>query len=221
MENILKLISSPEFVTVFGIAKDFVTILCVIITAIIASKGLNTWRRQYKATLEYDLAKRTLNDALNLKLAIQNFRSPVCMSGELVEAKKEALLRFNQDIPDDSDSNMIAVSSSRYNRIVELNKILFLDSIEVEVLWGKGKRELVMSLSPIIGELFSSFNLFKLNLDHIHKNKKALFSSETINNIESIIFDQSYPENNDAFAKKIESSFIIIENTLRNYLKKF
>src|SRR3989304_91489 len=92
--------------------KDIVTLISLAVAALVAIKGLQTWRRQLKGTADYDLAKRLLKAAYRLRDALQAVRNPFMSSGEVQYAIKEVQLEVK---PSDEDFN--AANTATANKL--------------------------------------------------------------------------------------------------------
>jgi len=61
----------------FSILKDIVLTLTAITGAIVAAKGLSTWKRQINGQAEYNLSKNLLTNLFKYRDTISNIRNPL------------------------------------------------------------------------------------------------------------------------------------------------
>jgi hypothetical protein len=74
-------ISAGEAITTF---KDVVVAIAAFVGMIVALTGLNTWNRQLKGEVEYELTRRLLKCTYRLREAIQGVRHPMIFADEKV-----------------------------------------------------------------------------------------------------------------------------------------
>lgn len=114
--------------------------LATLIGVIIAAFGLSTWRKQLKGTYDYELAKKTLFSVYKLRDALKYVRQPFLSVGEASE----------------DDGNIPWEQSAYINRWKEVREALVMletNSLECEVVWGKGVPDARKSINPLIGQL--------------------------------------------------------------------
>ncbi len=114
--------------------------LATLIGVIIAGFGLSTWRKQLKGTYDYELAKKTLFSVYKLRDALKYVRQPFLSVGE---ANKD-----DKDIPWEQSAYI-----SRWKEVREALVMLETNSLECEVVWGKGIPDARRSINPLVGQL--------------------------------------------------------------------
>ena len=123
-------LSTPELI--IGALKDVVLLGCAITGAIVAVKGLNTWKRQISGQSDYNLSKNLLISIYKYRDAINGVRSPFV---EYPAPTDEDLKNMNHD-----EANFKGVSNvyeKRWEAVSEQSSNIYANLIEAEAIWDK------------------------------------------------------------------------------------
>lgn len=116
--------------------------------AVVAVKGLQTWREQIKGRAEYDLARRFHRSVLELRDAIARVRAPYLTAGELDHAAAE----FGLDRRDDHQVSR-AARAIRWRAVQAAGSALRQEELEAEVLWGRAVASCAERLHTAVREV--------------------------------------------------------------------
>ncbi len=146
--------------TYISITRDLLTSVAAITAAIVAVLGLHVWKKQLKGKVEYELARRVLREAFNVRDAIRYVRNPFQMGGEIDRAVKEAGIDL-----DPRSSEFRAKSEAPFIKAVGMSK-LEVELLEAEVSWGDEILNRVKRLRQCIATLNTKIWLHTYNLEH-------------------------------------------------------
>ena len=174
--------------------KDILTALTIPVTAIVAIRSLNTWRRQLKGNAEFELARMILRAVYKVRDTINFMRSPFFSAGEIAQAKKDA-------IADESGENVLvhddlAVWQSRFNKIHEALSELDIAAIEAEAMWGSDIRVKIKLMNHPVASLNSAKNALA-RLKHQPESRQKY--DDRIDKYENIIFQMGTETEPDEF----------------------
>lgn len=134
-----------------NLIASYTTTLSTIVVVGVAIYGLIDWKRQMKGKSDYEIARRYLKAALQLRDAIKFVRNPFIPVGEMQSAL-EASGRDPEEYEDSEKTNK-AVYSTRWKKVVEAWTNLEIESLEAEVSWGPDGASLVNPLNELVREL--------------------------------------------------------------------
>jgi hypothetical protein len=124
---------------VVAMIKDIVLATAAASASYVGIRGLKTWQRQLKGTIEYQLAKNILTCVYELRDELKRVRSPVMSHGEpdLPAEKLQNLSRRERDW-----HGMAQAYQKRWDLIPPLMARLRASVWEAEAVWisGTGKR---------------------------------------------------------------------------------
>ncbi|MDB5167265.1 MAG: hypothetical protein JWN26_410 [Candidatus Saccharibacteria bacterium] len=163
--------------------------------AVIAGFGLFTWRKQLKGTYDYELAKKTLFSVYKLRDALRYVRQPFLSVGE-----------SNSD-----DKNIPWEQSAYINRWKEVREALILldtNSLECEVVWGKGIPDARKSANSLIGQLNHALTMYIRSIT----DKKW---EDDFQKFSDILYEK---DENDEYNKKLTDEIKKFENILKPHL---
>lgn len=188
-----------------GIVANLVTIVSAAIVAFVALKGLSQWRQQLKGTTDYQIARRYLKAALELRDAMIYVRNPFISNGEIEAALKEV---GYEPIAKTGDSSAVdgAVYPRRWKKVQEAWTNLEVEVTEAEVSWGADAARVSQALTAKTRELFAALSM------HIMPKDLALHDR-------NLIYDMSTPEKPDEFMKDVISAVDAIRDYLKPHLK--
>lgn len=131
-------------------AKELAVVFAAVTGAIVAIKGLNSWRRQLRGKTEYEAAVGLLRAVYKVRDAIALVRVAFMDSGELAHALRiEGVRQSGEAAPD-----AIALAYSvRWNAVREAMSALQIAALEAEVHWRIQPRDLLVPLFKCVSEL--------------------------------------------------------------------
>lgn len=197
--------------------KDTVLTLGAIVAMYVAIRGLNTWNRQLKGGIEYDLTRRLLRCTYRLREAIKLVRNP---------------MMFNNELPNPPDDEAQKMSSQqlryfglstayqgRWNKVSSARDDLQTELLEAEVIWGKSIYEQFEPLFTLQRELFTDIHSYLMvcNPDQNDDSRHAM--SEIRRKRREVLYDTSSFEA-DPFSEDVEKTIVSIEAFLKPHLKK-
>lgn len=144
--------NSVDIAGVVAIAKDVMTGAAALIAAVVAARGLQTWKRQLHGNTNYELARRLLRSAYRVREAIRWVRNPLILYGEAASALKGAGLSDSPPAGSD-DQGEALVYQARWQRVAEANVEFLAELLEAEALWGPEIRQRGDALAACIGQL--------------------------------------------------------------------
>lgn len=188
---------------IINIISDLITAVSSLVIAGLAVYGvLWEWKKQMRGKTEYDIARRYLKTALQLRDAMRFVRNPFISLEEMETALKENGFS-SEDYKDNQKTNR-AVYSTRWKKIMEARTNMEAELLEAEVSWGIDARKAQESLNKLVIDLYISLKSY---LDgHSKMDEKG----------RELIYDLG---EEDEFSKKVASSIKEIEDFLKPYLK--
>jgi hypothetical protein len=146
---------------------NIVVAVSALCTAVVAIRGVNSWRKEQEVSIEVDLARKYLKALYSLKKEIGSFRNAVTPSWETGKAIK--------DLPEEKQTDDYSIQCKVYDNRLEpvknkLNEFYEL-TIEAKILWGKEADEIFGMVNAQVGTLFFGYSLFMVgrNQSSIHK----------------------------------------------------
>lgn len=201
-----------EFISV---VKDLVVVAAPATGAVVAVKGLNTWRRQLKGQSDYNLAKDVLINIYKYRDALFFVRHPLITGAELKlpEGIDQKELKY-------AEVNYLQTATAyenRWNKVVEVRSKLLTNIVEIEALWGA---ELAQKLKNIfVHEKELMFNiscyLRVINPSIAAEDKK--FDRENVDR--KMLYDTLNDES-DTFRGAFKKTMTPFEDEMRQKLKK-
>lgn len=196
----------------FDLVKNLSLSGATITGAVVAVKGLSTWKRQLKGQSDYDLSRSILVSMYKYRNAINGVRHPAMFAEEMLlqpdadaEGMSLAQIRFQ------GKANAYQARWDKVqNELIGLNAYL----LEAEALWGdelKGRFEVLFTLQH---ELFTCIRHFLelLNPDVEDDRKEAIKKFDE--NLRDIMYD-NLAEDGDDYKK----DFKIGVESIEIYLK--
>ncbi|MFQ2156064.1 hypothetical protein ACK33E_06450 [Aeromonas hydrophila] len=201
--------SCTELVTLI---KDLILSGAAIAGAVIAIKGLSTWKRQLKGQSEYELSRRLLVTLFKYRDAIAGVRHPVMWAYEMPSP------------PEDESKNMSRehirfygtskAYQARWDKVQAERASLYADLLESEAIWGDELKKLFKTLFNLEHELFTSVRHY---VELINPETKE-GSKESIRDIDKkrrdIMYDDLSEEGDD-YRKDFQLGVEAIERYLK------
>ncbi len=139
---------------VIQIIRDAVLALTAATGAAVAIIGLRAWKHQLRGRSEYELGRRLLRAAFDVRDNIAFIRTPFKSAGEIAAAFEEAGIEPEQgDYYRDRRIEQV-VYDRRWKALSRSLSDLGLELIEAEVLWGSTVRDLEDELQQCVSKLF-------------------------------------------------------------------
>ncbi|OCH03062.1 hypothetical protein, partial [Aliivibrio fischeri] len=206
-------LNGVEIVTVI---KDFILAGAAITGAVVAVKGLGTWRRQLKGQSEYELSRRILVGLFKYRDAINSVRNPAMFSYELSVPSEEEVKTMNQE-----DIHYYGVSKAyqnRWSKVQEQRTSLYADQLEVEAIWGGELNELFKILFALEHELFTLVRHYLIQMDPKANEARKDAIIRRDQKRRDIMYDESDDEP-DEFKQELLDAISNIEDYLKPKLR--
>jgi len=174
--------------------------------AVIAVRGLETWKRQLVGNARYDVARRMLRTTYELREAIEKVRNPFMSSGELDTAWKVTGL---SEAERSSNKVQAQAYQTRWESVSKVRTEFLTVLIEAEVLWGRTIRSQADGLLDSAGELFVAL------IEYLNPGRYS--SDERFRRMHETVFGN--PDRKDEFSTKITEAIEKIETEMRPHLK--
>lgn len=194
--------------TWLNLFKDGFTAISVPITAIIAVRGLNTWQRQMKGAIEFELMRNVLRSTYKVRDTLKIMRSPFIWEGEGDEVIDEN--------PNTHLTQMDKAQRLRWIKVNEAFAELNIVMNEAEVVWGAGARQKLSVLNKLyidLGSALTSYKQLKQSQFHDEQEQKAIVE------LSKIIYQRDFNENTDAFDSELSQAINQIEIYVRSKVK--
>jgi hypothetical protein len=201
-----------------SIIKDVVTALAALTGGIVAVIGLRAWRRQLKGKTEYELARRFLRAAFNVRDAIKFVRNPFQMGGEISHALKEAGLDIAPNSLEFRARSEAAVYQLRWKKLQEAMSDLEVELLEAEVSWGEDIVNKVKPLRECIGKLYGKIWLHTYELEHPSRQVTEA-SEKSREEVTRTIYWVSDDPKEDSFSGDVKIAVDHIADFLKPHLK--
>lgn len=195
--------------------RYFTASIASVVGAVVACKGLSTWRKQLRGNAEYDLARRVMKASLKVRKALRRIRNPLVTAGEEREALRQKYSNKTDDELKDVDSNL-AVYDARWQAVADVMLELRMASIEAEVIWKDEAKQKITPLGDCVFELRTAVDQFL----RLRSKEPPQVLIEREEEIDRIIYEVSSDPEKDAFTKKISDAVEGIQDFVSTYLRK-
>lgn len=189
--------------------------ISIIIVSIVATYGINSWRREAKWKRKYELAEEVLVNLYESQQAIRYIRSPFGLQNEGSSRKVD-----KNETPEQSKTyNQAYVVRERFrNNSDALQKILSL-KYRFIALFGKEHEEHFNIFSQTINKIFlAADEIARVSLGEYGDDKK--FNLEMLKNNNKIIYDTITDRENDFVEKEIQNAIDNIEAACKRIIGK-
>lgn len=206
-------------IKILSIIKEILVALAAVVVAVVAFKGLHTWRNQLLGTTKYQLSKRILEKVYALKGALDAARRPPyrVAIGEIQEGNEDCLFLIKA----------IEKEHKVYSKgLISVNKAyndLQLTKLEAKAVWGEQKIDNIQALLEQVIQLKLKsawyFNSKPHNVVSKLRGEKIDKQIEhTDKQIEHDVFGGGGDK--DKFNKKLDEIILEIENQFEKELKR-
>lgn len=201
-----------EFISV---VKDVVLVAAPATGAVVAVKGLNTWRRQLKGQSDYNLSKDVLINLYKYRDALFFVRHPLMTGAELKlpEGVDEKELKYAEV----NYLRTVTAYQNRWGKVVEVRSKLQTNIVEIEALWGAGLAQKLKNI--FVHEQNLMFNIssyLRVLNPSIYEDEKK-FDREQVDR--KMLYDNLNDES-DTFRGEFKKTLTPLEDELREKLKK-
>lgn len=210
----MTLLSPNEIAT---LTKDIVLTIAAIIGAYVALRGLNTWNRQLKGGVEYDLTRRLLKATYRLREAIKGVRHPVMWGNEQPLPPEDEAQGMNRDQKRYYGLSM--AYQKRWDKVSEVRNELQTDLLEAEVLWGGIIYEKFEPLFRLQQELFADVHSYLVACNPSETAESRHAMGEIRRKRREVLYDYLGVEP-DMFASDVANAIKGIESFLKPHLRK-
>ena len=189
-----------------------ITTAAAVTGAWVAVSGLQTWRAQLIGKTEYELARRLLRGALEVREQIAVVRGPFMSAGEMSAALTE---EAGEKEPNVSDSEQLKkatglVYNRRWSGVSKAMSDLRLDILEAEVIWGEPIKAAHRRLSGCVAELQTSLITYlRAPYNRPLQNMEQHFA---------VVYQISEDPTKDPFKAKVADAVGEFERMLRPHL---
>ncbi|MHB8471391.1 MAG: hypothetical protein ACYDC8_00810 [Gammaproteobacteria bacterium] len=199
---------------VITVTKDAVLTIGAIVASYVALRGLNTWNRQLKGGVEYDLTRRLLRCTYKLREAMKGVRNPVMFGGEIPNPPEEEGKEMSAD-----ERRYYGTSQAyqrRWDKVSEVRNELQTELLEGEVIWGKVIHEKFEPLFALQRELFSDVHSYLVVCNPSEHEDSRRAMSEIRRKHREVL----YSGLGDPFSEDVEKIITDIETFLKPHLRK-
>lgn len=197
---------------IVGLLKDLVLSGAAITGAVVAVKGLGTWRRQLKGQSEYELSRRILVSVFKYRDAINGVRHPVMWAYEMPSPPEDEVAKMSPE-----QIRFYGTSKAyqeRWGKVQAERISLYADLLEAEAIWGVELKLLFEKVFDLEHELFTGIRRFieLINPDTSKAKKEAITKID--NKARDIMYDD-LSEEPDEYKKDLITAIEKIENYLK------
>lgn len=195
-----------------ALVKDLILSGVAITGAVVAIKGLGTWKRQLRGQFEYELSRRILVTLFKYRDAINGVRHPVMWAYEMPnppEDESKSMSREHVQFHGTSKAYQ-----ARWDKVQTERTSLYADLLEGEAIWGDELKKLFKALFNLEHELFTSVRHYigLINPDTGDASKEAIRKIDK--NRRDIIYDD-LSEDGDEYKKDFQRGVEEIEDYLK------
>ena len=197
--------------------KDLIVALAAVVGAAIAWRGLQTWKRQLKGGVEYDLARRLMRCTYLYRDALIALRHPAMFGWEMPSPPDDVRAEMSHD--EIRHFGTARAYQSRWEKVTAARTALDTELIEAEVLWGDGVKGVYESMFALQHELFGVVLMYLRATDpkeNAHTKESLL---DALAKKRDIMYDLSGVQP-DEFSKDLSSAVGKVEEFVKPHLQK-
>jgi len=179
--------------------------IAILVTAIVAVKGINSWRSEIRGKKKYEIAEEVLALFYEVRDNIKHIRSPFGFSGEGTSRVSDP----KEDKKTKEILDRAFVVYERYNKHQESFNKLFALRYRFMAHFGSDKREYFDEIQRILNKIFGASQILaRLWKEDPSFSKSELENKyqETLEDHESIFWYQGYQDKIEAKLDEIISS---------------
>jgi len=201
-----------------AIGKDVALGVAAVVGATVALRGLDTWRRQLRGSVEYELARRLLRCTYRWRETIKSVRRPMVWAYEMPAPPNEDREAMSEE--DVQHYGYATAYQNRWEKVVEARDELQTELLEAEVLWGKEINTRYNACFALEKELWVYL------LTHLEsRNPRARpgmqeAKERVLANQRDVLRELSSVGDEDAFSRDVSAAIARIEDFLKPRLRK-
>lgn len=201
-----------SYTEILTILKDLILTGAAVTGAVVAVKGLGTWRAQLSGQSEYDLSRRILVSLFKYRDSIDSLRHPMMWGHEMPSPPEE-----ESETMSDPQIRFYGTSKAyqaRWDKIQEQRSALYADLLEAEAIWGNELNTLFKTLFDLQHELLTQIRhyLDLIDPDTPETTKEAIRKLDE--NRRDIMYDNLSDEP-DEYKRDFLNGISEIENYLK------
>lgn len=200
-----------------GAVKDVILTCAAVVGAWVALRGLNTWNRQLKGSVEYDLTRRLLRNTYRLREAIKGVRNPVMWAAEMPAPPEEERQKMNREQIHHYGQGR--AYQLRWDKVTEIRNELQTELLEGEVIWGDALHKKYEPLFKLQQELFVTIHSYLRATDPAVSEPSRQATQRVLEKRRDVMYDES-GETPDEFSQDIAKAIASIETYLKPHLRK-
>ena len=192
--------------------KDLILSGAAITGAVVAIKGLGTWKQQLRGQSEYDLSRRILVTLFKYRDAINGVRHPAMFAYEMPSPPEdESKGKSSEQI---HFHGLSKAYQARWNKVQTERTSLYADLLKGEAIWGNELNGIFKSLFNLEHELYTCVRhyLELINPDTEDATKKAI--TKIRNNRRDILY-ADFSNDGDEYKKEFQLRVEEIEKYLK------
>jgi hypothetical protein len=197
-------------------AKDLAVSGAAITGAIVAVKGLGTWKRQLKGQFEYELSRRILVTLFKYRDAVAGVRHPAMWGYEMPKPPADEMENMS-----DADIHYYGTSKAyqaRWDRVQAERTSLYADLLQSEALWGLALKDLFKSLFSLEHELMVTIQSY-LSMTNPAVSEIEREAHRNISEKRRDVMYDDQSEKGDSFRQEFQSAIEEIERYLKPKLQ--
>ena len=174
--------------------------------------GLNTWRRQLKATADHELARRILIDVYGFRDALLRARGrhifpeeTLSIDGSLTQAQG----------PISGFIGEVNAYRRRFRALDSSKAVLCATLIEAEAVWDESLGRLMQPIFSLADEFFGFINVYTQMNDPREPQEKREF---LMNHVRRRDARQQHDESRDEYLEELKSAVKAVEEYLKSKL---
>lgn len=197
--------------------KDFLEISFWFFWWFIAWQWLNTWKKQLKWNIEFEKARKILNQIYKIRKWIEAVRNPFIPAYEMI-------YKWTKDGLSEKELEMAWLREAYNNRFELLDKTkqeILLDVLEAEVLWGKDIKNKLYDFLWVVRELELAVQDYLKIMYMSNLERQESYWKKRYSEINEIIYAKSL---NSIQINKDDKYFLNLDwkiKEIENYLKQF
>ena len=203
-----------ETITLF---KDIILIGVAVTGAVVAVKGLSTWKKQLTGHADYDLARRLLVSVFKYRDAIDTVRHPAMWNNEMPYPPKDQADKISDD-----QIRFYGISNAylaRWDKVREIRSDLYADLLDTEALWGTALNDIFKVAFTLEHELFTNIRQYLVIINPDTKAAKRNAVERIFEKKRDVIYDE-LGEEPDEFKKEFREAVKKIEAYLKQKLSR-
>jgi hypothetical protein len=197
--------------------KDVILAVGAIVAMYVAVRGLNTWNRQLKGGVEYELTRRLLKCTYHLREAIKLVRNPIMFNNEIPNPPADIAGEMTRD--QKRYYGLSEAYQARWNKVTSARDGLQTELLEAEAIWGKVIYDQFEPLFSLQRELYSDVHSYLTVCNPAEHEDSKHAMSEIRRKRREVLYDTSSFEP-DPFTDDVEKAITDIETFLKPHLKK-